>query len=112
MINLDVRHLQYSRVEEESLIPAIIQDCNSGEVLSLFYMNPEALKKSLETEQVWRYSRTHRRVMMKGEESGNTMKIVSVSPDCEYKSLLVKVNPKGPACHTGEKSCFNKAEYL
>jgi len=105
---LNIKHLKYSyRSENENLIEAIIQNYKTGEVVSLFYMNEDAVKKSLETGYVYRYSRKKRKVVMKGEESGNRMKIMEMIADCDYDSLLVKVIPEGPACHLGKESCFD-----
>ena len=91
----------------KDLIPAIIWQSEKGP-LSLFYMDEEAVKKSLETGYVWRYSRQHKKLMMKGATSGNRIKIIDISPDCDYDALSVQVIPEGPACHTGHDSCFYK----
>ncbi len=90
----------------DGLIPFIAQDALTGAVLSLFYANEEAITRMNETGFVWRYSRSKKRLMQKGEESGNTMKVVSMAYDCDSDALLVQVEVKGPACHTGTKSCF------
>lgn len=95
------------KFEENGLVPMIIQDANSGLVLSLFYTNKEAIEKMKSTGYVWRYSRTKKKLMKKGEESGNTQKIVSISFDCDQDALLVRVLPNGPACHKGTISCFD-----
>lgn len=92
--------------DKNGLIPIIIQDANNGIVLSLFYANKEAITKMHETEYLWRYSRSQKKLMKKGESSGNVQKIVSISEDCEGNSLLIKVVPTGYACHTGKYSCF------
>lgn len=88
------------------LIPVAIQDADSGLLLTLAYMNPEALERSLRTGEVWLWSRKRRRLWHKGETSGNTQAICEVRVDCDADALLVRVRPAGPACHTGEVSCF------
>ncbi len=89
------------------LIPAIIQDADSGEVLTLFYMDEEALRRTRADKQVWRYSRTEGRLMRKGDTSGNVLHVESVAYDCDGDALVVRVHPVGPACHTGERTCFH-----
>jgi phosphoribosyl-ATP pyrophosphohydrolase/phosphoribosyl-AMP cyclohydrolase len=91
---------------KDGLVPMIIQDAEGGTVLSLFYCNEEALRKTKEDGYVWRYSRRLGRIIKKGEESGNFQKVVSIKEDCDSDAILVKVSPEGPACHTGEYSCF------
>jgi phosphoribosyl-AMP cyclohydrolase len=88
------------------LLPAIIQDDNTGEVLTLFYMDADALQRTRETRQVWRYSRSHGRLMRKGEESGNVLHVTGIMADCDGDAVVVRVHPQGPACHTGQRSCF------
>jgi phosphoribosyl-ATP pyrophosphohydrolase/phosphoribosyl-AMP cyclohydrolase len=94
------------KYDSNGLISAIIQDDDSGEVLTLFYMNDEAVTKTMETKRVWRYSRQHQQLMQKGDTSGNFLNVVRVLYDCDADALVVRVNPIGPACHTGERSCF------
>ncbi len=94
------------------LVPAVIQDEKSGKVLSLYYFNREALQKTRKTKMLWRFSRTLGKVVRKGATSGNTQKVVSISPDCEGKSLLVRVIPNGPACHKGSSSCYGNSCFL
>jgi len=88
------------------LIPAIVQEASTGEVLMLAYMNEESLKKTLETGYTWFYSRSRERLWQKGEESGNVQRVVSIVSDCDDDTLLVKVEQTGVACHTGAKTCF------
>jgi phosphoribosyl-ATP pyrophosphohydrolase/phosphoribosyl-AMP cyclohydrolase len=88
------------------LIPAIIQDGETGLVLMLGYMNEEALERTIESRKVWFYSRSKRRLWMKGETSGNTLELVDMRADCDHDTLLIKALPKGPTCHTGSVSCF------
>ena len=85
------------------LVPAVIQDASNGLVLMLGYMNKEALEKTVSTSFVWFYSRTKKRLWMKGEESGNTLKVKDILLDCDGDTLLVKAIPNGPTCHTGER---------
>ena len=94
------------KFDENGLVPMIIQDVDSGAVLSLFYANQESLGRMNREGMVWRYSRSKKKLMKKGEESGNFLKVVSISLDCDSDALLVKVQPTGPACHTGKSSCF------
>jgi len=90
------------------LIPAIIQDDFTGKVLMLGFMNPEALAKTREIGKVTFFSRTKNRLWTKGEESGNFLNVVSIAEDCDRDTLLIKVNPVGPVCHTGKDTCFNE----
>jgi phosphoribosyl-AMP cyclohydrolase / phosphoribosyl-ATP pyrophosphohydrolase len=92
--------------DERGLVPAIVQDAGTGEVLMLAYMNAESLRKTLETGETWFWSRSRGALWHKGETSGNTQGVVSVSIDCDGDTVLVRVEPRGPACHTGERSCF------
>ena len=89
------------------VIPAIIQDADSGEVLTLFYMNEEALARTRETKEVWRFSRAEQRLMRKGDTSGNVLHVESIAYDCDGDALVVRVHPVGPACHTGARTCFH-----
>ncbi|MDR3220087.1 MAG: bifunctional phosphoribosyl-AMP cyclohydrolase/phosphoribosyl-ATP diphosphatase HisIE [Dysgonamonadaceae bacterium] len=90
------------------LIPAIIQDDKTNKVLMLGFMNCEALAKTQETGKVTFFSRTKNRLWTKGEESGNFLQLVSIAEDCDRDTLLIKVNPEGPVCHTGSDTCFNE----
>lgn len=90
------------------LIPAIIQDNCTKKVLMLGFMNQVALDKTLETGKVTFYSRTKNRLWTKGEESGNFLNVVSIKEDCDRDTLLIKVNPVGPVCHTGADTCWNE----
>ena len=90
------------------LIPAIIQDNETNKVLMLGYMNQEALDKTQQTGKVTFFSRTKQRLYTKGEESGNFLHLVSIAEDCDNDTLLVKVNPVGPVCHTGQDTCFGE----
>ena len=90
------------------LIPAIIQDNNTNKVLMLGFMNEEALEQTLSSGKVTFFSRTKNRLWMKGETSGNTLSVVSITPDCDNDTLLVKVIPAGPVCHKGTDTCFGE----
>lgn len=92
--------------DERGLIPAIIQDAESGEVLMLAYMDRRALELSLESGEVWLWSRSRRALWHKGATSGHIQTIREIRTDCDSDALLVLVHPKGPACHTGARSCF------
>lgn len=98
--------LEQVAFDEAGLIPAIVQDNVSGEVLMLAYMNKESLVKTLETKTTWFYSRSRKELWNKGETSGNKQIVKRVFLDCDQDAVLVHVNPQGPACHTGETSCF------
>lgn len=89
------------------LIPAIIQDALTKNVLMLGFMNQEAYDKTLETNKVTFFSRTKNRLWTKGETSGNFLNVVSIEEDCDHDTLLIKANPIGPVCHTGAATCFN-----
>ncbi|SFS32468.1 bifunctional phosphoribosyl-AMP cyclohydrolase/phosphoribosyl-ATP diphosphatase HisIE [Marininema halotolerans] len=102
-LSLDWNQLRF---DENGLIPAIVQDATSKEVLTLAYMNKEAIQKTLETRETWFWSRSRQELWHKGETSGNTQSVRSVCTDCDQDALLVRVLPTGPACHTGEVSCF------
>ena len=91
----------------KGLIPAVVQDAVSGEVLTVAYMSRESLAITLEIGETVFYSRSRRCLWHKGETSGNTQKVVRITTDCDHDALVVLVHPKGPACHTGARSCFN-----
>jgi phosphoribosyl-ATP pyrophosphohydrolase/phosphoribosyl-AMP cyclohydrolase len=92
--------------DEQGLMPAIVQDAASGEVLTLAYMNPESLRLTMETGQTWFWSRSRGELWHKGATSGNTQSVIEIRYDCDGDALLLRVVPAGPACHTGERSCF------
>ena len=91
---------------EKGLIPTIIQDTNTGEVLMLGYMNGEALRRTLSSGEVWFYSRSRQELWHKGETSGNRLIVRKLWKDCDNDTILVKAKPLGPVCHTGNKTCF------
>ena len=94
----------------EGLVPAIVQDANTNAVLMLGYMNEESLARTMKTKKVWFYSRSKKRLWMKGEVSKNILSVVTISVDCDGDSLLIKAKPSGPTCHTGDYSCFGEKE--
>jgi phosphoribosyl-ATP pyrophosphohydrolase/phosphoribosyl-AMP cyclohydrolase len=94
------------RFDENGLIPAIVQDASSGEVLMLAYMNAESLRRTLESGQAWFWSRSRQELWHKGATSGNFLNVKAILKDCDEDALVVKVEPLGPVCHTGERSCF------
>lgn len=94
------------KFDENGLLPAIVQDAQNGEVLMLAYMNEEALKKTLSSGQAWFYSRSRRELWHKGATSGNYLNVEKVFVDCDEDTVLLQVNASGPACHTGNRSCF------
>ena len=98
--------LQKARFGADGLIPAVIQDVRTREVLTVAYMNQEALRLTLERGETWLWSRSRNQLWHKGETSGNSQKVVNISLDCDDDTVLVEVEPKGPACHTGAYSCF------
>lgn len=104
MIELD--NIKY---DEKGLVPAVVQDDDSKEVLMVAYMNKEALQKTVETKKAWFYSRKRKRLWQKGETSGSFLEVKSIFYDCDEDTLLLKVLPKGPACHTGNYSCFYRS---
>ena len=94
------------KLNEQGLVPAIAQDINTGHVLMLGYMNPGSLKRTMEGVQVWFYSRSREDLWHKGEVSGNYLNLKEAYVDCDGDTILLKVEPDGPACHTGNTSCF------
>jgi phosphoribosyl-AMP cyclohydrolase len=94
------------KYDEKGLIPAVIQDWKTGEVLMVAYMNAGSVKKTVETGLTWFWSRSRQKYWQKGETSGNVQKVKDILYDCDQDTLLVKVEQRGPACHTGERSCF------
>ncbi|MBN1245938.1 phosphoribosyl-AMP cyclohydrolase [Candidatus Bathyarchaeota archaeon] len=101
----DLKKLDFKK--GKGLIPVVVQDAESKEVLMLAYANEEALQKTLSTGYAHYWSRSRKKLWMKGETSGNTQKIQKVMTDCDYDTLLYVVNQKGPACHTGKYTCFH-----
>ena len=98
--------IQSLRFDPRGLIPAIVQDAHSNKVLMLAYMNFESLQLTLETNETHFWSRSRKELWHKGATSGNIQKVVEIHVDCDADTLLIRVQPAGPACHTGEQTCF------
>ena len=96
--------------DERGLVPCVVQDWRTGEVLTLAYMNAEALRLTRETGETHFFSRSRSELWHKGETSGNTQDVKSIRYDCDADALLALVEPRGPACHTGERTCFYRGE--
>jgi phosphoribosyl-AMP cyclohydrolase / phosphoribosyl-ATP pyrophosphohydrolase len=96
--------------DADGLVPCVVQDWRTGEVLTLAYMNDEALRRTRETGETWFWSRSRRRLWRKGETSGNVQRVRALRYDCDADALLALVEPAGPACHTGERSCFFRGD--
>ena len=94
------------KYDVNGLIPAIVQDADTKEVLMMAYMNGESLKLTIETGETWFWSRSRKELWHKGATSGNMQRVVELRVDCDADTLLVLVHPAGPACHTGEQTCF------
>lgn len=106
---MNIKELDFKK--GDGLIPAIVQDAETYQVLMLGYMNKEAVKQTLEDEQVTFYSRSKERLWTKGETSGNTLQLVDIQADCDNDSILILANPRGPTCHTGKTSCFHEKKF-
>lgn len=104
MMEFNIDNIKF---DEKGLVPAIVQDVNSGKVLMLAYMNKESLNKTIETKTTWFYSRSREKLWNKGETSGHVQKVKRLTFDCDGDTLLVEVEQVGVACHTGQMSCFH-----
>lgn len=93
--------------KDDGLIPVIVQDINTNEVLTLAYANKESLELTQKTGNSWFWSRSRKKLWMKGEESGNIQKVKKILVDCDFDAIIYLVEPSGPACHTGQRSCFH-----
>ena len=98
------------RFDDQGLVPCVMQDAGTGEVLTLAYMNAEALRRTLETGEIHFWSRSRNELWRKGETSGNVMRLKALRYDCDEDALLALVEPAGPACHTGERTCFHRGD--
>jgi phosphoribosyl-AMP cyclohydrolase / phosphoribosyl-ATP pyrophosphohydrolase len=96
--------------DEQGLVPCVVQDWRTGEILTLAYMNAESLRLTRGTGELHLFSRSRQRLWRKGETSGNTQAVKAIRYDCDGDALLALVEPAGPACHTGERSCFHRGE--
>jgi phosphoribosyl-AMP cyclohydrolase / phosphoribosyl-ATP pyrophosphohydrolase len=99
---IEIESIDFSK----GLVPAIVRDRRRGTILTLAYMSEESLRKTLESGETWFWSRSRNALWHKGATSGNTQKVVDIAADCDHDTLLIDVEPKGPACHTGRVSCF------
>jgi phosphoribosyl-ATP pyrophosphohydrolase/phosphoribosyl-AMP cyclohydrolase len=102
-VNVELNKIKF---DEHGLIPEVVQDIRTREVLTLAYMNAESLARTLETKETWFWSRSRNRLWHKGETSGNTQTVIELSVDCDGDAIVVLVDSAGPACHTGARSCF------
>jgi phosphoribosyl-AMP cyclohydrolase / phosphoribosyl-ATP pyrophosphohydrolase len=101
-------NIESLKFDEKGLIPAIVQDAFSKEILTLAYMNLDSIRKSIETKETWFYSRSRQELWHKGATSGNTQTILDIKFDCDQDALIILVEASGPACHNGTNSCFNE----
>ena len=103
----NVSNIDFSK--SGGIVPVIVQDANTKEILTLAYTYIESLERTLSTGNSWFWSRSRKKLWMKGEESGNTQKIKEILVDCDSDALIYVVEPQGPACHTGERTCFHNS---
>jgi phosphoribosyl-AMP cyclohydrolase len=108
LLTIDEKLLTKIKFDEKGLIPAVAQDFHTGEVLMLAYVNGESLRRTLETGYATYWSRSRKKLWMKGETSGNVQKVHSIRIDCDGDALVLLVQQTGHACHTGEMSCFHR----
>jgi phosphoribosyl-AMP cyclohydrolase len=101
-----MKSIEDLRWDSKGLIPAVVQDAKTGEVLTVAYVSRESLLKTRELGETVFFSRSRQCLWHKGETSGNTQKVVSIATDCDRDAIVIRVNPRGPACHTGARSCF------
>lgn len=102
---MDISDLEI-KFDASGLVPAIVQDADTLEVLMLAYMNAESLRLTIETGETWFWARSRRELWHKGATSGNIQSVVEIRVDCDEDTLLILVHPAGAACHTGERTCF------
>ena len=103
----NVSNIDFSK--SGGIVPVIVQDANTKEILTLAYTSKESLERTLSTGNSWFWSRSRKKLWMKGEESGNIQKIKEILVDCDSDALIYVVDPHGPACHTGERTCFHNS---
>jgi phosphoribosyl-AMP cyclohydrolase / phosphoribosyl-ATP pyrophosphohydrolase len=99
------------KFDKDGLVPAIVQDVRTHQVLTLAYMNEASLRRTMETGESWFWSRSREKLWHKGETSGNTQRVMSIIPDCDRDAITLLVVPKGPACHKGSQSCFDDPSF-
>ena len=104
-MNLDIGRIDFEK--GGGLVPVIVQDVSTKKILTLAYANAEALRRTQESSRSWFYSRSRSKLWMKGEESGNVQSVREILVDCDSDALIYLVEPAGPACHTGEETCFH-----
>ena len=105
-VDMETLEIDAIRFDANGLIPAIVQDAETNRVLMLAYMNAESVRRTLQTKETHFWSRSRKEFWHKGATSGNVQKVVELRVDCDVDALLIRVNPAGPACHTGNQSCF------
>jgi|TARA_Y100001949_G_scaffold138007_1_gene119779 phosphoribosyl-AMP cyclohydrolase len=103
----NISNIDFSK--SNGIVPVIVQDASTKEILTLAYANKESLELTIKTGNSWFWSRSRKKLWMKGEESGNTQKIKEILVDCDSDALIYMVEPQGPACHTGERTCFHNS---
>ena len=103
----NISNIDFSK--SNGIVPVIVQDASTKEILTLAYANKESLELTIKTGNSWFWSRSRKKLWMKGEESGNTQKIKEILVDCDSDALIYMVEPQGPACHTGEQTCFHNS---
>ena len=103
-MNIDIKKIDFAK--GNGLVPAVVQDVDTGKVLMLGYMNEEALEKTIRDDKVTFFSRSKRRLWRKGERSGNYLHLIDIRVDCDHDTLLVMARPRGPVCHTGTDTCW------
>ena len=99
--------IEQIKFDERGLVPVVVQDFNTRQVLTLAYMNAESLRRTVATKETWFFSRSRARLWHKGETSGHTQRVTDILVDCDSDALTILVAPKGPACHTGKQTCFH-----
>jgi phosphoribosyl-AMP cyclohydrolase / phosphoribosyl-ATP pyrophosphohydrolase len=101
--------IEQIKFDERGLVPVVVQDVNTRQVLTLAWMNAESLRRTVETKETWFFSRSRASLWHKGETSGHTQRVTDILVDCDSDALTILVEPEGPACHTGQQTCFHNA---
>jgi len=107
--NMDKKINEIDFEKGDGLVPVIVQDINTKDVLTLAYTNKESLELTQKTGNSWFWSRSRKKLWMKGEDSGNTQKVKEILVDCDFDAIIYLVEPSGPACHTGKQNCFHNS---